>query len=397
MASSGVVSRLVTPGIEVPQMTTKYADPVTADEQSNMVAARRLVEGFNSCDWEAVGAVIAPDFVFHHPLGGTVAAGPEGMVSTWAGFKRLSPDSWHPTPIMIAEGDFIAVLLPTYGTYSGGGPMSSPTNGRLDYGMVNMFRLEEGKIAEMWFGMDPLVEMQQMGLAPQGTRSQLSRNARINLGNFLKADAVAEGDFDTVAAFDEVVVALGPPQDDPATMTRWVEVYQMHGGLPELVYSHEIRTDPPHTASPAVAKEISRNIVEQWFDQVLNCHSRSAVEALAAEHILIHPTAMPCEAAYYGADGAMKWLSQHWAAFGDLTFSAEFSVAHGEIVAVRWKARGISRGEFMGQAPTGKPIEFSGLSMYRVEHGKIAEIWETRNTFAVLHALNPEIGAVPAH
>ncbi len=244
-------------------MTTRYADPVSETEQANMAVARQLIEGFNLCDWDAVRKVIAPGFVFHHPLGGTVAAGPEGMVSTWAGFKRLSPDSWHPIPIMIAESDFVAVLLPTYGTYAGGGPMSPPTRGRLDYGMVNMVRLEDGKIAEMWFGMDPLVEMQQMGLAPPARKSKLSRSARVNLENFLKADAFAEGDFDTVAAFDDAVVALGPPQDDPDTMTRWVEVYQLHGGPPELIYSHEMRTKPPHTADPTVAKEISRSIFVQ--------------------------------------------------------------------------------------------------------------------------------------
>lgn len=378
-------------------MATQYADPVTESEQSNMLIARRLFDGFNRSDWDAVRAVIRPDFVFHHPLAGTVAAGPEGMVSVWTGFKRLSPDSWHPIPILIAEGEYVANLLPTFGTYTGEGPVGSPTKGRLDYGMVNMARLEDGKIAELWFGMDPLVEMQQMGLAPELRQAKLSRNAKVNLSNFMKAEAVADADFDTVAAFEEAVVALGPPQDDPDTAARWMEVYLMHGGSPQLVYSHQMRTNPPHTADPLVAKEISRTIVERWFDQVLNCHSRLGVESLAAPHILIHPTAMPCEAGYYGVDGAMNWLREHWAAFGDLTLTGEFSVAHGEIVAVRWTAHGISQGEFMGQSPTGKPVEFSGMSMYRVEHGRIAEIWETRNTFAVLHALNPEIGAVAAH
>jgi hypothetical protein len=32
--------------------------------------------------------------------------------------------------------------------------------------MVNIVRLEGGKLVEAWFGMGPLVEMQQMGAAP---------------------------------------------------------------------------------------------------------------------------------------------------------------------------------------------------------------------------------------
>jgi hypothetical protein len=30
--------------------------------------------------------------------------------------------------------------------------------------------------------------------------------------------------------------------------------------------------------------------------------------------------------------------------------------------------------------------------MYRVEEGKVAEIWESRNTFGIMRQLNPEIG-----
>ena len=378
-------------------MTTQYADPVTDREQANMAVARRFIEAFNTDDWDAVRAVVAGGFLFHHPLGGTVQAGPEGMVSAWASFKKLSPDSWHPIPVMIAERDHVAVLLPTYGTYRGESPMETPTTGRLDYGMVNMVRLEDGKIAEAWFGMDPLVELQQMGRAPAPRRRSLSRSAKLNLEGFLRAEAVAETDYDTVAAFDDVVVAMGPPQDAENTVTRWVEVHRPGTLMPELIYSHEFATNPPYSANPAVAKEFSRSIVERWFDQVLNGHSRLAVESLAFEHLLIHPTAMPCEGGYYGVDGAIDWLNKHWAAFGDLTVTGDFSIAHGEIVAVRWTAHGISQGRFMGQPPTGKVVEFGGISMYRIEQAKIAEIWETRNTFAFLRQLNPEIGAAATH
>ena len=114
--------------------------------------AVRFIHGFNDDDWETVREIVAPGFVFHHPLGGTLKAGPDGMVSTWAGFKVLSPDSWHPIPVMIAEGDFVAVLLPTYGHFSGQGEHAPPpTGGRLDYGMVNMVRLEGRSLVEMWF------------------------------------------------------------------------------------------------------------------------------------------------------------------------------------------------------------------------------------------------------
>lgn len=81
-----------------------YAAATSTDVRiANKATAVRFIDGFNENDWNTVREVVAPGFVFHHPLGGTVEAGPEGMVSAWAGFKVLSPDSWHPIPVMIAE------------------------------------------------------------------------------------------------------------------------------------------------------------------------------------------------------------------------------------------------------------------------------------------------------
>lgn len=379
-------------------MALPHAESVTSVEQANMAAATQFIEGFNNDDWDAVREVVAEDYVFHHPLGGTVHAGPEGMVQTWAGFKQLAPDSWHPIPVMIADRDYVAVLLPTYGTFTGVGEKSPPpTGGSLAYGMVNIVRLENDKLAEMWFGMDPLVEMQQMGVIAREPARNLSQTAMANFVAFQLARPLRGADFDKVCAFDDVVVAMGPPQDDPRAKVIGIDVYRFDEEAPRVVYAHQMKTKPPYGGNPAVASEISRDVVKRWFDQVHRGHSHIAVRGLASPHILVHPTAMPCEATYYGVDGVGRWLDQKWDAFDDLTVDPEIVVAHGEMVAVRWTARGISAGEFMGEAATGKPIAFSGVSMYRVEGGKIAEIWETRNTLGILMQLNPEIGGGSQH
>ncbi len=379
-------------------MAIPYADSAVTVEQANLATATRFIDGFNDDDWDAVRANVTLDLVFHHPLGGTVQAGPEGMVQTWGGFKQLSPDSWHPTPVMVADGDYVAVLLPTYGTFTGSGEKSPPpTGGRLDYGMVNIVRLEQGKIAEIWFGMDPLIEMQQMGLMSREPTRHLSQAAMANFVAFQMARPVQGFDFDKVCAFDDAVVAMGPPQDDPFTKTLRIDVYRFDEDAPRVVYTHRMRTKPPYTGNPAVASEISRDVVKRWFDQIHHGHSHIAIAGLASPHILVHPTAMPCEATYYGVDGVTRWIDEKWAAFDDLVVDAKSVVAHGDIVAVRWTAYGVSAGEFMGQPPTGAPIEFSGISMYRVEGATIAEIWETRDTLGILKQLNPEIGGARHH
>ncbi|MGZ8691054.1 MAG: ester cyclase [Aeromicrobium sp.] len=360
--------------------------------------ASRFIHGFNDNDWDAVRDVVASGFLFHHPVGGTVEAGPEGMVSTWAGFKALSPDSWHPIPVMIAEDDHVAVLLPTYGTFTGKGEHAPPpTGGRLDYGMVNIVRFEEGQLAEMWFGMDSLVEMQQMGVAPSEPTPKPSAAAEANLATFRSSIDIDDADIDTIAGFEDVAVVVGPPQRDPATSTRRIEIYRIDDATVTQTYEHEMVTNPPYGGDPGVESAASRDVVERWINDVLTNHNASTAEAIVTPHALVHPTAMPCETTYYGPTGVTEWLQGQWRAFPDLAVVDHFIVTQHDIVAVRWTARGTSTGDFMGLQPSERDIEFTGVSMYRIENGKIAEIWDTRNTLGILHQLNPNVGAGGHH
>ncbi len=122
-------------------------------------------------------------------------------------------------------------------------------------------------------------------------------------------------------------------------------------------------------------------------------HNLDALIEIASLDILIHATAMPCEASYYGINGTGNWLNEQWQAFPDLTITNSFSVAQGDIVVVHWTARGTSHGTFLMLPPTGKTVEYTGVSMYRIEDGKIAEIWEARNTMGIMRQLNPDIGS----
>jgi len=54
---------------------------------------------------------------------------------------------------------------------------------------------------------------------------------------------------------------------------------------------------------------------------------------------------------------------------------------------------GTGIGKFLMLRPTGKEITYTGSSMYRIEDGKIIEIWEAQNTMDIMKQLNPKIGS----
>lgn len=231
--------------------------------ETNRIAATRFIEAFNTDDWDSVREVVAPDFVLTHPFAGTVQLGPEGMVAAWSGDKAKLPDMWHPIPVMITEGDYLAVLLPTYGHFTGEPYHGMPATGKwLEYGMVNIVRLDGGRLVQAWFGMDPLVEMQQMGAAPSPPPRELSVAERASIELFQQTINTAGLDFDNLTAFGDVVIALGPPQHAEDSATREVEIYRVANGSLELSYSHEFTTAPPYAGDPSADTEVSRAVVK---------------------------------------------------------------------------------------------------------------------------------------
>ena len=366
--------------------------------KNNKETATKYIEAFNTDDWKTVRDVIANDFTFHHPIGGTVKAGPEGMVRAWSDFKASLPDSWHPIPIMIAEGDYLAVLLPTYGHFTGKPYHGvSPTDEWVEYGMVNIVRFENGKIAENWFGMDPLAEQQQMGSAPAFPLRKLKNNEKENIGLFQKTINKSGLEFDNLTAFNDMVLALGPPQDKINTSNRRIEIYKNISGSLRLMYHNEFVTNPPYSGKLSADTEFSRNLIDRFINEVLINHDLNVIEDIISPNILIHPTAMPCEASYFGITGICDCLNGQWMSFPDLKISDYFTIAENDIVTVHWSAQGISKGNFFMIPPTGKKIQYTGNSMYRIEDGKIAEIWETRNTLGIMKQLNPNIGGGNHH
>jgi steroid delta-isomerase-like uncharacterized protein len=62
-------------------------------------------------------------------------------------------------------------------------------------------------------------------------------------------------------------------------------------------------------------------------------------------------------------------------AFPDLFNRVEDLVSEDNKVAIRWTAEGTHQGKWRGIAPTGKRIAISGVTILRIEGGKITERW----------------------
>ncbi len=91
------------------------------------------------------------------------------------------------------------------------------------------------------------------------------------------------------------------------------------------------------------------------------------------------------------ADAARQEAADFRRGFPDVVSIIEDIIAEGDKVVARWTSRATHQGEYMGISPTGKEVEFTGISIYRIEEGKIAESWNIEDQLGLLR----QIGGVP--
>jgi steroid delta-isomerase-like uncharacterized protein len=78
-------------------------------------------------------------------------------------------------------------------------------------------------------------------------------------------------------------------------------------------------------------------------------------------------------------------------AFPDMNTTVNDIVAEGDKVVVRYTIRGTHTGDMMGVPPTGKSGEIAGITMLRLEDGKIVEEF----SLADMMTLYQQLGLVP--
>jgi len=90
------------------------------------------------------------------------------------------------------------------------------------------------------------------------------------------------------------------------------------------------------------------------------------------------------------AEAARQEAADFRRGFPDVISTIGDLIAEGDKVVARWRSRATHQGEYMGIPPTGKEVEFTGISVYRIEEGKIAESWNLEDKLGLMR----QIGAI---
>src|SRR5215213_7661416 len=288
--------------------------PATTPEENLGVVRSFYEDGVNGADLSVFDRVAAPDVVYH---GATVGdeSGLEALKRVYGEALTGLPGLQYTLVSSVAEDNAVALRFSVAGVHSGEFRGLAPTGETITWTHSTFANVECGRISEMWAEIDQLDRLREFGiLATEGPAARMA--------------GAASGSATTPATpVDSASCAPLSPEETIAVVDR-------------------IRTEVYNMGNFDVMPEI-------FADGYLH-GSANGPDAIGI------------------AEGARR-IRGFVTALPDLEWTFDEVIAEGDRVAARWTTRGAHDGDLLGFAPTGKPVELTGISFFTVRCGKVVE------------------------
>ena len=90
--------------------------------------------------------------------------------------------------------------------------------------------------------------------------------------------------------------------------------------------------------------------------------------------------------------GFKRKVAGYVTVFPDIEEDLQDIIASGDTVATRWVVTGSLQQEFLGIPAAGQRIRVEGMNFYRLEDGRVTDIWAQSDALGMLQ----QLGAIPA-
>jgi len=132
-------------------------------EENEALVGRFYDEVWNRGNVRVAEEVFAEDYVRHDLRPTEAEAGPAGQAKIATDFRAAFPDLRMELDLILGEGDLVAARWTAEGTNTGPWAGRPPSGKHARFSGVNIFRFQDGKVAELWNHRDDLGLMQQLG------------------------------------------------------------------------------------------------------------------------------------------------------------------------------------------------------------------------------------------
>lgn len=132
-----------------------------------------------------------------------------------------------------------------------------------------------------------------------------------------------------------------------------------------------------------MSTEMNKSVARRYFEDIWNANSLDAVGEILAPNPVGHASGITIK----GVDALCDRVGTLHAIYDEPRFKVEQQVAEGDYVLTRWTLEGRHSGEYMGAKPTGKQVKVTGMNLFRMAGGRIAELWVNSDDLGELRQL----------
>lgn len=132
--------------------------------------------------------------------------------------------------------------------------------------------------------------------------------------------------------------------------------------------------------------EKNKAVARYFLDALWNRSDFDVVDELLARDYDGHSSTV-----IRGPDGAMAFIPVARAGFPDFRFEVLDQIAEGDKVATRWRVIGTHEGPFQGAPPSGRRVEMTGMTIFRLADGRLVEGWTNEDQLGLLQ----QVGSIP--
>ncbi len=128
----------------------------------------------------------------------------------------------------------------------------------------------------------------------------------------------------------------------------------------------------------------ARRLLLHYFDEVLNRKNLDAMEEIFAADVVYHSAGAPD---INGLQALKAWVADYLNSVPDYKAAFKDSIAEGDRCMLRWSCKGTHRGVLFGLPPTGKRFTLSGMTVFRIQDGRVQEGWIERDSLGLFRHL----------
>ena len=131
-------------------------------ENNKKIVETFVNDVFVNHDLSKLDSYMRDDYIQHNPH---VSQRKDGFKQSFITIFKAVPDYKHTILKIVADGNIVMVYHTTSGTHTGGELLGrAATGNKLNYDVVDIFRIQDGMIAEHWDVINTFTLYRQLGI-----------------------------------------------------------------------------------------------------------------------------------------------------------------------------------------------------------------------------------------